>query len=95
MENKVKDSLTVTRGERSSIKLLTRESVTVCYCLETDSLIYHIPSGYTIGDLKDWRVKNSADVLKAFYKKKVEPSERMLRELSLINLSTKKKGGKK
>jgi len=84
----LKISATLTGAERSA-KLCTVAGVSVSYDYNTQSLIYYIPSGYTVRDLTDWRLAHSGEVLKAFSRKKIVPSERVLRELHLLT------GGKK
>lgn len=83
MNTNKKVSLTLTGREQSFKRLCEFEGVAVSYNLSTNLLNYYIPSGYTIGELKDWKVKYSSEILKAISKKGIEPSERVLRELSM------------
>ena len=83
MTNKVKDSMTATSGVEPSYKrLVNRDGVTVTWDFKKQELIYCIPSGYTIGELTDWRVKFNKLVLTALGKNKIEPTERILRDLT-------------
>jgi hypothetical protein len=82
MTNKVKVSMTAKSGvERSQVRLLEREGVSVSYDFTRAELIYSIPTGYTIGELRDWRAKYNLDILPTLSKKGIVPSERLLREL--------------
>jgi hypothetical protein len=92
MINKVKDSTTATSGVEPSYKrLVSKDGVSVTYDFKKQELIYCIPSGYTIGELTDWRAKYNKLVLTALGKNKIQPTERVLRELTSPVVIHKKK----
>ena len=83
MNTNKKISLTLTGREQSFKRLCEFEGVAVSYNLSTDRLEYYIPSGFTVGELRDWSVKYNSEISKAITRKGIAPSERVLRELSV------------
>ena len=92
MTKKVKASMTANSGvERSLVKLLTKDGVSVTYDCNRAELVYEIPTGYTIGELRDWRLKYNSLIQPELVKKGILPNERTLRELSLSSFTYKRK----
>jgi len=84
--------MTATSGvERSQLRLLEREGVSVSYDLKVNELIYTIPTGYTIGELTSWRAKYQQLVLPELEKRGIKASERLLRELKSPVVINKKR----
>jgi hypothetical protein len=93
MNTTQKDSLTFTgEGPQTYVlRICEFDGIAVGYHLLEDRLHYTIPTGCTVGELKDWCTKYAKQVQSEMYRRGIEPTERVLRDLGMRT----SRGGKK